>query len=183
MRKDDPMRCHWVNHDPLYITYHDNEWGKHKTTTHLLFESLTLELMQSGLSFLTVLKKREAFKQVFFHYDLEKLSMATSNDIEKWLSDASIIRHKKKLEAVIQNASVVVQIEKNQSFYDYLLVLINRQLPNFELNDPRLDLDISRHIAKQMKRDGFKFVGPTTLYSFFQATGFINDHDEACDFN
>ena len=177
------MRCHWVSNDPLYITYHDNEWGKHRTATRTLFESLTLELMQSGLSFLTVLKKREAFKRVFFHYDLEKLSMATSNDIEIWLSDAAIIRHKKKLEAVVQNASVVVEIEKNQTFYDYLLTLINRQLPNFELNDQRLDLNICHKISNRIKRDGFKFVGPTTLYSFFQATGFINDHDASCHFN
>ena len=176
------MRCHWVNNDPLYIAYHDHEWGKHKTTTRDLFESLTLELMQSGLSFLTVLKKREAFNRVFHQYDLEKLATQTEDDIAAWLTDASIIRHKKKLEAVVSNATVVVSIEKSQSFYDYLLALIERFLPDFELNDPRLDLDLCKQIAKQIKRDGFQFVGPTTLYSFFQATGFINDHDETCDF-
>ena len=176
------MRCHWVSNDPLYIAYHDHEWGQHKTSTRDLFESLTLELMQSGLSFLTVLKKREAFKHVFLEYDLEKLATRTDKDIALWLTDASIIRHKKKLEAVVSNAAVVVSIEKHQSFYDYLLTLIKTQLPNFVLNDHRLDLDTCKRIAKQIKRDGFQFVGPTTLYSFFQATGFINDHDETCDF-
>jgi len=181
-KRTDIMRCHWVSDNPIYINYHDHEWGQHKTSTRDLFESLTLELMQSGLSFLTVLKKREAFKHVFFEYDLEKLATRTDKDIALWLTDASIIRHKKKLEAVVSNAAVVVSIEKHQSFYDYLLTLIKTQLPNFELNDPRLDLDLCKKIAKQMKHNGFKFVGPTTLYSFFQATGFINDHDVTCDF-
>ncbi|GEM02181.1 DNA-3-methyladenine glycosylase I [Halolactibacillus halophilus] len=176
------MRCHWVNNDPLYMTYHDHEWGQHKTSTQDLFESLTLELMQSGLSFLTVLKKRDAFKRVFNQYDLEKLAARTENDIAVWLTDKAIIRHKKKLEAVVSNAAVVVSIERKQSFYDYLRASIERFSPNFELNDARLNLDLCKQIAKQMKRDGFKFVGPTTLYSFFQATGFVNDHDEGCDY-
>lgn len=176
-------RCDWVSNDPLYINYHDTEWGKHKTTTEGLFEALTLELMQSGLSFLTVLKKRDAFRQTFYHYDLTKLAEATEKHISNWMTDASIIRHKTKLEAVVNNALVIKQIEKNQSFYDYLLKHIHFYIPHYTITDDRLDLETCTKIAKELKKDGFKFIGPTTLYSFFQAIGFVNDHAADCDFN
>lgn len=175
-------RCHWVNDDPLYIAYHDNEWGKHTTETRQLFEALTLELMQSGLSFLTVLKKREALKTTFFCYDLVKLSQADTNDINLWLTDPTIIRHKKKLEAVSQNAEAVLQIEQTEKFYTYLTNHIESHLTEHSQNAQTLTIDICKKIVKKMKQDGFKFIGPTTLYSFFQATGFINDHDVTCNF-
>lgn len=175
-------RCHWVSHDPLYIAYHDDEWGKQKVDTRQLFEALTLELMQSGLSFLTVLKKRDAFETTFFHYDLIKLKNANNADVEQWLTDTAIIRHKKKLEAVIQNAAAVMQIEQTESFYNYLLKHIASHTPVSGQREQHLTVETCKDIAKIMKHDGFKFVGPTTLYSFFQATGFINDHDVTCDF-
>lgn len=174
------MRCSWVPDEPLYVTYHDLEWGKTKASTQALFEALTLEIMQAGLSFFTILKKRAAFHSTFFQYDLNRLSQATDEDLNLWLQDASIVRHEKKLIAIINNAKCIKQIEKTTIFSDYLKTKLTAIRPGFHPTDNPLSMDDAKKLSISLKKDGFLFIGPMTLYSFLEATGFIDNHEASC---
>lgn len=180
-------RCAWVTDDPIYLKYHDNEWGKADKLDNdkYLFEILTLESAQAGLSWLTILKKREGYRKAFFDYNLEKIAQMTQADIERLMKDTSIIRNRMKIESVINNASVFMEIQnKYDSFYHYIEAVLKMDFPikNNWLSSSELPSQTieSVNLSKQMKRDGFKFFGPTICYSFLQATGFINDHTRDC---
>jgi DNA-3-methyladenine glycosylase I len=162
-------RCAWVGNDPSYIEYHDKEWGVKVYGDQKLFEMLTLESFQAGLSWITILKKREAFRIAFENFDLQKVASFDADKIDSLLLNSGIVRHRGKIEAAINNARCILKIIEDQGgFYDFL--------------KPYLDLgeSTSKSISKELKKKGFKFVGATTIYSFMQASGMVNDHQVDC---
>ncbi|WP_205029748.1 DNA-3-methyladenine glycosylase I [Streptococcus porcinus] len=179
------QRCHWVPvANPLYCAYHDKEWGRPIYDDQKLFELLCLESYQSGLSWLTVLRKRAAFNQVFHNYDIKKVALFSSKEIADALQNPSIIRHRLKLEATVNNAKAVQKIQEDYgSFSNFLWEFVNHQpidnLVNKE-NPAPAQTSLSTSLAKTLKKYGFKFLGPTTVYSFMQASGIVNDHEENC---
>ncbi|EHI70578.1 DNA-3-methyladenine glycosylase I [Streptococcus ictaluri] len=187
-------RCSWVPSDNgLYCDYHDKEWGKPIYEDQALFELLCLESYQSGLSWLTVLKKRQAFRQVFHHYDIEAVSddieavsAFTQEEMIAALKNPAIIRHRLKLEATVNNARAVQEIQKEfGTLSSYLWEFVEGQpLDNLVNKDNPVPAQsaLSVVLARDLKKRGFKFLGPTTIYSFMQASGMINDHEEDCSF-
>lgn len=164
----EPVRC-WTTTDPSYIAYHDEEWGRPVTSEGGLFERLCLEGFQSGLSWLTILRKRDAFRRAFAGFDPEAVARFGEREVVRLLADAGIVRHRAKIEAAIANARGV-------------LALRETQLPLARLMWERRDGDESdaRELSKQLKAAGFRFVGPTTVYSAMQACGIVNDHVPGC---
>lgn len=180
-------RCSWVPDDnQLYCDYHDLEWGKPIFDDRELFELLCLESYQSGLSWLTVLRKRQAFRQVFNNYDIDSVADFSEEQVTEALQNPAIIRHRLKLLATVKNAKAVKTIQEEfGSFSAYLWGFIGeKQLVNtVNLSHPvALQTDLSKALAKDMKKRGFAFLGPTTMYSFMQASGMINDHEDTCEF-
>lgn len=180
-----PTRCHWCGTDPLYVAYHDTEWGKPSFDDRYLFAMLCLEGMQAGLSWITVLKKREHYYQVFADFDPEKIAQFDDKKVDELMQDAGIIRHRGKIEAIINNAKAYLKITETQPFKEYLWNMVGNQIQN---NRPKDFADIptrtgiSDKIAKQLKKDGFKFVGTTICYAFMQGVGMVNDHVAGCEF-
>ena len=179
-------RCSWGDtDDKLYRKYHDKEWGKLNLDEKYLYEMLVLESFQSGLSWATILHKRENFRHAFAEFDVEKVSKFTDADFERLMNDSGIIRNKLKINATINNAQVLSNWHQNdKSFSTFLCEFIpNPLIHHFdsESNVPANN-ELSAKISKEMKKQGFKFVGPTTIYSFLQAVGLINDHIEKCSF-
>lgn len=151
-------RCAWVNlNNPLYIAYHDEEWGNPLHDEQALFELLCLESYQAGLSWEIVLNKRQAFRSAFFNYDIQKVAAMTDSELDSLMTNPDIIRHKAKLYATRANA---------QAFL--------RELPTKS--------ELSERLSKDLKKRGFKFVGPVCIYSYLQAAGLLNEHEESCDF-
>lgn len=180
-------RCSWVPSDnQLYSNYHDFEWGKPVYDDQKLFELLCLESYQSGLSWLTVLRKRQAFNNVFFNYDIEKVAQMSESDIAAVLQNPSIIRHRLKLESSVNNAKAVLLIqEEYESFSNILWAYVGKKPIVNTINEKNLvpsQSELSHKLAKDLKKRGFKFLGPTTVYSFLEAAGFINDHEDSCDY-
>lgn len=180
-------RCAWVTDDSLYLKYHDNEWGKADQIDNdqYLFEMLTLESAQAGLSWLTILKKREGYRKAFLGYDIAKISQMNVKDVDKLMQDNSIIRHRQKIEAVINNALVFIKIQDEYgSFRHYIehVLEINFPIKNHwsSSNDVPSQTTESVILSEKMKKEGFKFIGPTICYSFLQAVGFVNDHTKDC---
>lgn len=176
-------RCAWVSSDPIYIDYHDNEWGVPIYDDRLLFEFLILEGVQAGLSWITVLKKRPHYKNVFFNFDAEKIVKLTPTQIETLLKDPGIIRNRLKVSATIQNANAYLAIKEKGSFTDYLWRFVDgkptqNHFKSFQ--DIPTSTTISDQMSKQLKKDGFKFVGTTICYAFMQAVGMVNDHTTDC---
>lgn len=184
-----PKRCAWCGNDPLYQQYHDLEWGKPSFDDRYLFAMLCLEGMQAGLSWITVLRKREHYYQVFADFDPAKIAQFDDQKVDELMQDAGIIRHRGKIEAIINNAKCYLKITENQPFSDYLWAMSPNGLAKQpQLNHPTTlaDIptknDISDKMSKQLKKDGFKFVGTTICYAFMQAVGMVNDHVANCDF-
>lgn len=181
------MRCSWVKEsNPLYVHYHDEEWGIPCHDDSKLFELLCLETYQSGLSWETVLKKRAAFKEAFHLYDVHKVAEMSDSDLDALLGNPDIIRHKAKLYATRANAQAFLAVcDTFDSFDNYIWGFINFT-PIVNIIDERHPVPsktpLSESISKDMKKWGFKFVGPVCIYSFLQAAGLINDHDNQCDF-
>lgn len=176
-------RCAWVSDDPLYIEYHDNEWGVPTYDDRELFEMLCLEGAQAGLSWITVLKKREHYRKVFDHFDAEKIALYDEAKREALLSDAGIIRNKLKVNAFIVNAQNYLRIQEQQSFSDYLWQFVGGEpiVNNWKsLKEVPVTTPESDAMSKQLKKDGFKFVGSTICYAFMQATGMVDDHTMDC---
>ncbi|MBB71993.1 MAG: DNA-3-methyladenine glycosylase I [Legionellales bacterium] len=178
------QRCGWCSDDPLYITYHDEEWGVPLYDDEQLFEFLTLESMQAGLSWLTILKKRENFRRAFASFDPHKIARFSEQKILSLMQDTGIIRNRRKIDAVINNAKIYLQLkEQGESFSDYLWqftdgkVLQNTwdTLEQVPATTPESDL-----MAKTLKQRGFKFIGSTICYAHMQATGMVNDHLTSC---
>ncbi|HSW71640.1 MAG TPA: DNA-3-methyladenine glycosylase I [Gammaproteobacteria bacterium] len=178
------IRCAWVSDDPFYIDYHDKEWGRPIYDERLLFEFLNLEGMQAGLSWLTILKKREHYRKVFNRFDAKKIVKYDSKKIAALLADPGIIRNRLKIQAIITNAKAFLALKaEGQSFSDYLWAFVNKTPIRAKLRTTRqlpTSSAISDQLSKDLKKRGFKFVGTTICYAFMQAVGMINDHTEKC---
>jgi DNA-3-methyladenine glycosylase I len=177
---DGESRCSWCGAAPEFLPYHDTEWGFPVSDDYRLFEKLSLEAFQSGLSWRTVLNKRENFRAAFHHFDFDKIARFTQRDIDRLLKDEGIIRHRGKIEAVINNAQRVQELIKQEGS---LAAFIWRYEPDSsQLAKPQTASTSVESIAlaKELKKRGWKFVGPTTVYAFMQAMGLINDHVEGC---
>jgi DNA-3-methyladenine glycosylase I len=178
--EDGVARCSWGAAAPDYIPYHDTEWGFGTSDDHLLFEKLCLEGFQSGLSWLTILRKRDNFRSVFAGFDPAVVARFDGSDVDRLLEDTGIVRHRGKIASVINNASRALEI----------IGEIGSLAGYFWLHAAGPGLDPPRHVpsvtatstllAKDLKRRGFSFVGPTTVYAFMQAMGLVNDHLEGC---
>lgn len=179
-------RCGWVTDDPLYIKYHDEEWGKPVHDDKILFEFLVLESFQAGLSWITILRKREAFRLAFDDFDYEKIAAYHEKKIMELLSNEGIIRHRGKIEAAIQNARIFMEIKQEYgSFSEFIWNYVDNSpiINSFKsLKEVPGQTEISQRIAKDLKMKGFKFMGPTTVYAFMQAVGMVNDHIIYCDY-
>ncbi|MCN2978052.1 DNA-3-methyladenine glycosylase I [Escherichia coli] len=177
-------RCGWVSQDPLYIAYHDNEWGVPETDSKKLFEMICLEGQQAGLSWITVLKKRENYRACFHQFDPVKVAAMQEEDIERLVQDAGIIRHRGKIQAIIGNARAYLQMEQNgEPFADFVWSFINHQPQVTQattLSEIPTSTPASDALSKALKKRGFKFVGTTICYSFMQACGLVNDHVVGC---
>jgi len=183
---DGRLRCFWAGPDPEYLRYHDEEWGRPVADDRRLFEKLCLEGFQSGLSWLTILRKRENFRAAFDGFDFEKLARRTDAHIEVALQDAGIVRHRGKIASVHNNARRAIELREE---FGSLAAYFWRFEPGRDDRPATIDLDILRsmpkteistRISKDMKKRGWSFVGPTTIYSFMQAMGLVNDHIEGC---
>ena len=177
-------RCGWVSQDPLYIAYHDNEWGVPETDSKKLFEMICLEGQQAGLSWITVLKKRENYRACFHQFDPVKVAAMQEEDVERLVQDAGIIRHRGKIQAIIGNARAYLQMEQNgEPFADFVWSFENHQpqVPKATtLSEIPTSTSASDALSKALKKRGFKFVGTTICYSFMQACGLVNDHVVGC---
>jgi DNA-3-methyladenine glycosylase I len=177
---DGKPRCRWCAAAPEFLGYHDTEWGFPVDDDRRLFEKLSLEGFQSGLSWRTILAKRENFRAAFHHFDVDRIARFTQRDVERLLKDQGIVRHRGKIEAVINNARRAQDLVKREGS---LAAFIWRYEPDAEqLAKPQTASTSAASIAlsKDLKKQGWKFVGPTTVYAFMQATGLLNDHVEDC---
>ncbi len=179
---DRHARCWWCGDDPEYMWYHDAEWGRPVADDVRLFEKMSLEGFQAGLSWLTILRKRENFRAAFDGFDFYTIAKYGEKDVQRLLQDAGIVRHRGKIEAVIHNAQRVLSlIEERGSLARYLwsfepqgrVVLKSRA-------DIQSEVPESKALSRDLKKRGFKFVGPTTMYALMQAMGMVNDHMEGC---
>ena len=180
------QRCFWVDGSALYDAYHDDEWGRPVTDDIRLFEKISLEGFQAGLSWITILRKRERFRAVFDGFDFHKVAAYAERDVQRLLADAGIVRHRGKIEAVVHNAARAIELQRefgSLSRYFWQYEVDTRERPN------KLTAEVLRGYAtapesvalsKDLKRRGWKFVGPTTMYAFMQAMGLVNDHQHDC---
>lgn len=178
------QRCGWVTQDPLYLDYHDNEWGVPQREGKKLFEMICLEGQQAGLSWITVLKKRENYRHAFHNFDPQRVAAMTRQDVDSLLQNAGIIRHRGKIEAIIGNARAYLAMEENgESFSDFIWGFVDNQ-PQVAhaalLAEIPASTPVSDALSKALKKRGFKFVGSTICYAFMQACGLVNDHVVGC---
>ena len=176
------VRC-WPTSDPLYIAYHDEEWGRPVGDEHRLLERLCLEGFQSGLSWLTILRKRENFRAAFCGFDPERVARFGDRDVERLLADAGIVRNRAKIAATIANARATAALHEAGETLDALLWSFAPDVPPpapRSLHDMPAVTPESTALARELKRRGFRFVGPTTAYALMQATGIVNDHVAGC---
>ncbi len=178
-------RCGWAQNEPNK-SYHDNVWSKVQKDDTKLFEYLILEGAQAGLSWEIILKKQEAYKEAFLNYDLDKLEKLTDKELDKICQNPNIVRNKRKIYSVRQNAIAFKKVQLEfSSFYNYIWSFTNyKQIINKPKSDKEVESksELSKLIAKDLKKRGFNFVGETIVYSYLQAIGIINDHIETCDF-
>ncbi len=178
------QRCGWVSQDPLYIAYHDTEWGVPQRDNQKLFEMICLEGQQAGLSWITVLKKRENYRHAFHHFDPVKVAAMTEADVERLVLDAGIIRHRGKIQAIIGNARAFLAMAANgEAFNDFVWSFVDGVpivTQAAELSGIATSTPASDALSKALKKRGFKFVGTTICYSFMQACGLVNDHVTHC---
>ncbi|HEX2026294.1 MAG TPA: DNA-3-methyladenine glycosylase I [Actinomycetota bacterium] len=180
-----PGRCEWVpDHDPLYLAYHDEEWGVPSHDDRHLFEMLVLEGAQAGLSWSTILRKRSGYRNTFAGFDIERVAGFTDADVDRLLGDASIVRNRAKVESAVANARAALEVRDEAGSLDAYLWRFTDGAPIVNrwrrLEDIPAETDESRAMSKDLKRRGFRFVGPTICYAFMQATGMVNDHVTSC---
>ena len=184
MTKSSKPRCAWPGDDPLMLDYHDSEWGTPLSDDHLLFEFLILEGMQAGLSWRTVLHKRENFRMAFSEFDPREIARYDSQQIERLMQNEGIIRNRLKIESAVKNARAYLKAEKDVgSFSKFLWTLSGPFKPAAKyksLSELPASTDQSIHMSKSLLKAGFKFVGPTICYALMQATGMVNDHVTSC---
>ena len=178
------VRCNWCGNNPLYVKYHDTEWGVPVYDDATLFEFLTLETFQAGLSWIIVLKKRENFRKAFDNFDYQKIANYKETKFEKLINDASIIRNKLKIRATISNAVAFIKVQEEfGSFSKYIWAFTKgKPIKNQWKTQSQLPAttQLSNEISKDLKKRGFKFVGSTVVYAHMQATGMVNDHVKEC---
>lgn len=179
-----PKRCGWCPEDPLYRAYHDLEWGVPVFDEMKLFEMLVLEGAQAGLSWLTVLRKREAYRKAFQGFDFNKVSLYDETDLRQLLNDQGLVRNRLKLYSVIQNARALLEIKRSLgSFSEFLWNFVDGKPIQNQWESPEeipSATPQSMAMAKELRAAGFRFVGPVICYSFIQAVGMVNDHEKGC---
>ena len=177
-------RCSWANGSEIYQRYHDQEWGKPEYSSLKLFEKICLEGQQAGLSWITVLKKREAYREAFFQFAPEKIAQMQEADIDRLMQNVGIIRHRKKLEAIVKNAKAYLQMQQNgEDFSQFIWAFVGgkpqiNDVPNLATVPAKTA--ISTVMSKALKKKGFVFVGETTCYAFMQSMGLVDDHLNDC---
>jgi DNA-3-methyladenine glycosylase I len=179
---DGRLRCSWGLSAPDYIAYHDDEWGRPVTDDRGIYEKLTLEAFQSGLSWLTILRKRDNFRSAFDGFDFERVAIYGDGDVERLMADAGIVRNRAKIDAAIANARAAQDLAARG---ESLAALAWSHRPDAErapgsMEEVPATTPESKALAKELKRRGFRFVGPTTAYALMQAVGIVNDHMEGC---
>ncbi|HET9074098.1 MAG TPA: DNA-3-methyladenine glycosylase I [Solirubrobacteraceae bacterium] len=177
---DGRARCAWGDHPAIYRAYHDDEWGRPVTDDIRLFEKLSLEGFQAGLSWLTILRKREAFRAAFVGFDPARLAAFTPQDVTRLLTDASIVRHRGKIEAVIHNAGCALELIASEGSLAAFVWAYEPRGTEADPAAPRAQSAASRALARELRRRGWRFVGPTTVHSFLQAMGLVNEHVPGC---
>ncbi len=182
--KATPERCPWAaKGDPLYERYHDEEWGVPHADSVRLFEKLVLEGFQAGLSWITILRKRENFRRAFDGFDAQRIARYGSRDITRLMSDEGIVRNRLKIEATISNARAYLDLCERTTFAEFLWTelpdgpILNRFS---DMRDIPASTDLSKRLSRALKQQGFRFVGPTTVYAFMQSVGMVNDHLVTC---
>ena len=177
-------RCKWVDEtNELYVKYHDTEWGVPSYDDHYLFEMLLLESFQAGLSWITILKKREAFREAFDDFDVIKVSQYDETKILSLMSNQKIVRNQLKIRAAVNNAKIFIQIQQEfGSFSNYIWSFTDGKIIYNENDELPTTSSLSDQISADLKKRGMKFVGSTIIYSYLQAMGVINDHETTCDF-
>jgi len=180
-------RCGWCGNDPFYVRYHDEEWGKLVTDDKVMFEFLVLESSQAGLSWITILRRRENYRKAFANFDVHQVAGFTEQDVERLMQDSGIIRNRKKIEATISNAVHYIEIQKEfGSFCNYLAGFLPDGKPIVNqwqhVREIPASTPLSDTISKDMKKRGFKFFGTTICYAHLQAAGYVNDHLTSCYF-
>jgi DNA-3-methyladenine glycosylase I len=184
LKTQDLIRCKWCGTDPLYTKYHDEEWGKEVHDDKTLFEFLILESAQAGLSWITILRRRENYRKAFADFDVQKVAAFEPEDAERLMQDVGIIRNRLKIQAAITNAQLFIAVQQEFGSFDKYLYGF---MPNGKaiINQPTAiaaSTPISDAISKDMKKRGFKFFGTTICYAHMQATGMVNDHIPGCSF-
>jgi DNA-3-methyladenine glycosylase I len=181
---DGRCRCHWCGADPLYVAYHDEEWGVPEYDDRALYEKLVLDGFQAGLAWITILRKREAFRKAFRGFDPEKIARFGEKDVERLMADAGIVRSRAKIEGAIKSArSYLAMQEAGTNFSDFLWDFtdgapIDNRLAGRHAVQAKTEL--SEKLSKELKRRGFTFCGPVIVYAFMQAVGMVNDHYVTC---
>ena len=178
------VRCQWAEGSQIYRDYHDNEWGKAQYDSRKLFEKICLEGQQAGLSWITILKKRENYRAAFYQFDPVRIAQMTELDIDTLMQNEGLIRHRGKLQAIVTNAKAYLVMEKSgQNFSDFIWSFVNHQpqindVPDFSVVPARTET--SKAMSKALKKLGFAFVGETTCYAFMQSMGLVDDHLNSC---
>ena len=181
---DGLTRCHWPANDDLYIEYHDTEWGVPLTGDQEMFERICLEGFQAGLSWITILKRREGFRKTFKNFDYKKVAKFTQADVERLMQDQRIIRNRSKIESAIKNAQIVVAMDKagesiSEVVWQFAPPVSKRVRPAKSFEWLAVTKE-SEAISKELRSRGFSFVGPTTMYALMQSIGMVNDHAPGC---
>ena len=180
---DGKVRCGWPGVDPLYVAYHDEEWGAPERDSRALFEKLLLDGFQAGLSWITILRKRDNFRTAFSGFDPEKMARFTPKKLDALMQDAGIVRNRAKIESSVASARAYLRIEEREGFSHYLWKHLDgraQQNRFTTLKQVPAETPLSQRVSKDLKKEGFNFVGPTIVYAFMQATGMVNDHLVGC---
>jgi DNA-3-methyladenine glycosylase I len=183
LHDDGRHRCPWATRDPLYVAYHDTEWGVPERDRRALYEKLVLDGFQAGLSWITILRKREAFRVAFDGFDPARIARYNSKKVERLMQDAGIVRNRAKIEGAVASARAYLDIEKEQDFSKYLWGFVEgKPIRNHfrHIGEVPAETELSRKISKDLKARGFKFCGPTIVYAFMQAVGMVDDHLVDC---
>jgi DNA-3-methyladenine glycosylase I len=189
MKTRPPIRCWWCGTDPLYVDYHDREWGRPVKDDTRLFEKVCLEGFQAGLSWITILRKRENFRRAFATFDIDRVARYTARDVTRLLRDDGIVRHRGKIESTINNARRAIELREecgslSNYFWQWEPDALSR--PNRITRETLMGMATTPEsvaLSRDLRRRGWTFVGPTTIYAFMQAMGLVNDHVEDCDFS
>ena len=182
--EDGKIRCWWPEHHEDYLKYHDEEWGQHVTNDILLFEKICLEGFQAGLSWLTILRKRENFRAGFAGFDFKKVAKFDGADVERLVNDAGIVRHRGKILSTINNAQHAIELKKEHgslfAYFEQYRPELRPKKCDYATLSKVTQTEESKAMSKDLKKRGWSYIGPTTCYAFMQAMGLINDHIEGC---